>query len=251
MVGRSKAGESASTAELRFGEFLQLTTEAREFLANLFGPPQSLARQHVLRHDGDPPTHLYLLVEGWVSASLAVTSGKQQTVKIHLPGDVLGAPSLPVARAAEALTALTPVVVRSVSRADFMTAVARCPRFAVSVFLSAQKERLALMSTLALVGQTEGGSRIAGMLIDLYDRLTVLGRTEGGHMPLPLTQHQIGELVGLSPVHVNRKIREFEQAGLILRETRTVQLLDIDKLREMAGLTAHEYLRDPEWISLP
>ncbi len=235
--------------EDRFREFFRLTAEEEEALSGALGPIQQFPRDHVLRRDGAEPIHLYLLVEGWVAASIPLTSGKQQIVKIHLPRDLVGAASLCVIRAADCLTAVTPVAVRKISRADLMSLFVRYPRIASSLFLSAQKERVALMDSLA-IRQSEGGVRIAGMLTDLHDRLAALGLVTDGAFQLPLTQDQIGDLVGLSPVHVNRKLREMDNAGIIERTGRMIRLCDIDRLRAMANLPSHTYLRDSDWVVL-
>ena len=92
---------------------------------------------------------LFLLVDGWVASSITVASGRQQTVKIHLPRDILGTPSLCVTRTAECLTAITPITVRPVSRGDLMGVLARFPRVAAAHFLGAQRERVTLMEALA------------------------------------------------------------------------------------------------------
>ncbi|MBO9545825.1 Crp/Fnr family transcriptional regulator [Caulobacter sp.] len=233
----------------RHDEVFDLTESERAALATIQGRPLQLPRDYVLKRDGAEPTHLFVLVEGWVASSIAVVSGRQQTVKIHLPTDLLGAPSLCVTRTAECLTSITPVTVRPMSRADFMGVLARFPRIAAAQFLGAQRERVVLMEALALMGQTDGAVRIAGMLIDLFDRLAALGLAEHGTLPLPLTQGQIGDLVGLSPVHVSRKLGAMERAGLIRRGMRTITLLDIGRLRAMTGLPQHAFVREPEWVN--
>lgn len=246
----SRADSSHGPAD-RFGEFFRLTSEEQTALSSILGPLQPFGRDHVLRRDGEDPTYLHLLVEGWVAASIPLTSGKQQIVKVHLPTDLLGSPSLCVTRTAERLTAVTPIVVRRLSRADLMALFVRYPRIAASLFFSAQKERIALMDAMALLGQSEGGPRIAGMLVDLHSRLAALGQTHDGSFQLPLTQDQIGDLVGLTPVHVNRKLRELDDAGLIERTARTMRLVDIDRLRALANLPNHQYQRSPDWIVIP
>ncbi|PVM70936.1 Crp/Fnr family transcriptional regulator [Caulobacter radicis] len=230
-------------------EVFDLSGAERAALAAVLGPAQHLPRDHVLKRDGAEPTHLFLLVDGWVASSITVASGRQQTVKIHLPRDVLGAPSLCVTRTAECLTAITPITVRPVSRGDLMGVLARFPRIAAAHFLGAQRERLTLMEVLALMGQTDGSVRIAGMLVELFDRLGALGLAEQGTMPFPLTQGQVGDLVGLSPVHVSRKFGAMERAGLIQRGVRTINLLDLRRLRSMTGLPRHAFVREPEWIN--
>lgn len=250
MNDSSRPDKDRRPEDNRFSEFFCLSEREQEALAKLPGPIQTFPRQHVLRREGDEPAFVYLLLEGWVAASVALSSGKQQTVKIHLPKDLMGAPSLCLVRSVESLTAITPVAVRAIARSDLMSMFGRFPRVAASLFLSAQKERVALMGNLAIAGQTEGLPRIAGVLVDLYDRLSALGLSTGTRMPFPLTQQQIGELVGLSHVQVNRVLRRLDQVGLIERGVGFVALLDVDRLRAMSGLPEHVFQRNPDWVQL-
>ena len=58
---------------------------------------------------------------------------------------------------------------------------------------------------------------------------------------LPLTQTELGDTLGLTPVHVNRILKEFRQQGLIAVEHRRLSLLDMSGLQEMADFN-QDYL---------
>ncbi|MDQ1154185.1 Crp/Fnr family transcriptional regulator [Brevundimonas sp. SORGH_AS_0993] len=232
----------------RFGEFLRLSAEERAVVAELLGPPQHYPRHHVLRREGTEPLNLHLLLGGWVAASLSLPTGKQQIVKVHLPGDLLGAPSLSLKSSAETLTTLTPVAAQPLSRSRLIAAFARHPRLAITLFLSAQKERVSLMDRLALVGQADAHVRIAALLVDLFDRLSAIGQARDGAFAMPLTQRDLGDLVGITPVHVNRTLRAMDKANLIRRSDQTITLLDIDRLRGLTGLPRRDFVFEPDWL---
>lgn len=48
---------------------------------------------------------------------------------------------------------------------------------------------------------------------------------------LPMTQEQLADAVGLTPVHVNRVLKTLDREGLIRREKRHVVIPDWDRLR--------------------
>ena len=60
-------------------------------------------------------------------------------------------------------------------------------------------------------------------------------------MRLPLTQTELGDTLGLTPVHVNRILKEFRERRLIATEYRTLKLLDIEGLQAIAAFNK-EYL---------
>lgn len=130
-----------------------------------------------------------------------------------------------------------------------MTTIEAYPRIALSLFLSAQKERVALMESLAVVGQAPAHVRIAATLTNLFDRLSERGDAPRGMFHMPLTQRDLGDLIGITPVHVNRTLREMDRLHLIKRSDQTISLLDVDRLRRIAGLPVRRYVFGPNRIA--
>ncbi len=232
----------------RFQEFLPLTDADAEAVHALGEPPVTLPRHAVLRREGEVPRHVYLLIDGWVSSSVLLPGGERQIVKFHLSGDVLGSPSMCLAQAADTLTALTPVTISRVPLASFGGLFAASPRFAAAMFLSVQRERVALMDRLAAVGRTAAIARVAALLLDLEERLRAVRAGPEGTFDLPLTQEQIGDHVGLTAVHVNRVFRQMVEGGLIARERQRIVLLDPARLRLMSARQQRVLARDTDWL---
>jgi hypothetical protein len=55
------------------------------------------------------------------------------------------------------------------------------------------------------VGQRDARSRIAHLLLEILTRLRLIDRVKDNSFRLPMTQTQLGEAVGLTSVHVNRR----------------------------------------------
>lgn len=229
----------------RFEEYLPL--DACE-VRSLGEPPLDLPRHTILRREGEVPRHIYLLVGGWVASSVLLPGGERQIVKFHLPGDVLGTPSMCLAQAADTLTALTAITVSRVPLASFGALFMRSPRFAAAMFLSVQKERVALMDRLAAVGRTSALARVAALLLDLEDRLRAAGLAVDGGFELPVTQEQIGDHLGLTAVHVNRVFRQLGDERLIARQRQRITLLDIPRLAQVSARPRRAMARDAEWL---
>ncbi|MEH3122408.1 MAG: Crp/Fnr family transcriptional regulator [Sphingomonas phyllosphaerae] len=232
----------------RFGEFLPLSEAEIERVQALGEPPVALARHAVLRREGEPPRYIYLLLSGWVGASVLLPGGERQIVKFHLPGDMLGTPSMCLAQAADTLTALTPVTVSRVSLQAFGALFASSPRFAAAMFLSVQRERVALMDRLAAIGRTPAIARVAALLLDVQERLRPLGMAGDEGFDMPLTQEQIGDHLGLTAVHVNRVFRQMADTGLVARDRQRIVLLDPARLRSMSARQQRTTTPDAGWI---
>jgi CRP/FNR family transcriptional regulator, anaerobic regulatory protein len=218
----------------RFNQQVALTPEEALRVRELGEPTVRHPRGAMIRADGTVPDCVYLLLEGWATASVTLPNGGRQILKVHLPGDILGSPSMGLESAAETLTALTPVVTSRVRMSRFKQIFEEAPRIAALLFLEMQRERVALMDMMTMMGRAPAPTRMAAMLLDIQERLGAVQGTMPDVFELPLTQEQLGDLLGLTSVHVNRTLRALEQEGLVRRTRQQFELLDREALERFA-----------------
>jgi CRP-like cAMP-binding protein len=84
------------------------------------------------------------------------------------------------------------------------------------------------------VGQRPAPSRLAHVMMELRERLRVIGRLNGTSFEMPLTQEEIGEALGITAVHANRVIRQLREHGVVELQRGRVNVLDEGKFRELA-----------------
>lgn len=232
----------------RFCEFIELTADEREGLALLHGPVMRVERGQVIRRSGESVHEVFFLIDGWVISSLDLPEGERQIVKVHLPGDMLGSPSMTLEAAAETLTAITPVVVSRVSLSAIGRLFTTAPRLAAALFMSVQQERVILMDRIASLGRSTASQRLAAFLLHMYDRMRVRDPAQGLTLSMPLTQENIGDITGLTAVHVNRTLRQFDEDGLVLCRRQSFTILDLPKLRKLSALPERQWARRPAWL---
>ena len=59
------------------------------------------------------------------------------------------------------------------------------------------------------------------------------GLIDGGGFELPITQEQLADAVGLTPVHVNRTLKSLEADGLITRNKRNIVFPSWERMRDV------------------
>jgi CRP/FNR family transcriptional regulator, anaerobic regulatory protein len=224
-----------------------LTNGERAALKGLAEPAITYARGTVIRTEGEEPLP-FLLHAGWAAASASSADGTRQFFKVHLPGDVMGAPSLPLQRAAETLTVLTEASVSRMSLKALGRLFADHPRVGALLFLTANEERVILMDRLTAIGRRAATPRLAALLLHLDERLTLIDSDRPSILELPLTQEQIGDLIGLTAVHVNRVFRTLENRGVIERQGRIVKIASRETLRQLAAMPKRSIARNPAWL---
>lgn len=235
----------------RLHEFTTLTAQEVDRIRALAEPPVQLPRHTLLRREGEPPHAIWLLVDGWAASSMLLADGERQILKLHLPGDMLGTASMSLTQAADTLSALTPITVSRVPASAFGQLFMANPRFAACMFLSAQRERIALMDRLAMVGRSTALQRLAALLLDLRERLSVAAGAATDTFAMPVTQEQIGDYLGLTGVHVNRMIRQLETDGIITRHRprQQITIARPDALRQISGTHDRPLARDLGWLT--
>jgi CRP-like cAMP-binding protein len=234
----------------RLEEFVRLTSHDLELVSKWSTVKRRVPRYKPIRREEDPVAGVFFLMEGWVGSSLMLRNGRRQMVKIHLPGDMLGFPSLALARAGENLEALTNVVVCPIPISEIGKVFEQSSRLAAGLFLSTQKERVALMQELSWVGSATAVERLAALLLDLHDRLDAAAMVENGRFDMPLTQQHLGELLGLTAIHVNRTLKRLDETGFIERSKGWVRIIDPVGLRSLAPNLPPHYAGHAGWARL-
>ena len=72
------------------------------------------------------------------------------------------------------------------------------------------------------------------LFCELNARLGLVGLGKDDSFDFPLTQTELSECLGLTPVHVNRTLQELRRAGLVEVQDRRVKILDLEALKAAA-----------------
>jgi CRP/FNR family transcriptional regulator, anaerobic regulatory protein len=242
------ASEHIQFRTSRLSAFGTLNPSEQAALQSLAEPYLPYGRNETIRHEGQSPPGLYHLLEGWAISSIALVDGARQYLKVHLPGDLMGAPSLPYDHAVETLTTLTSARVAKISLPALGKLFVDFPRLGTFFYLVSQEERVMLMERLAGIGRLDAFRRIAALFVHLHERQVLLGRDPAAPIEMPLTQDQIADLLGLTPIHVNRTLRRMDVEGYVVRKRGEVMLNRFDELRAMVGLPTRTVQRDLGWL---
>ncbi len=84
------------------------------------------------------------------------------------------------------------------------------------------------------LGRRPANSRLAHLMCELKVRLETAELTEGLSYELPLTQTELAEILGLTPVHINRTLKELRETGVVTIRNRMVEIADWDGLVALA-----------------
>ena len=244
---RSEA-EKLSCFASRLNRYAQLDSDEMLFIARMEEQERPVNRGGPIMRQNAPVEELYVLKEGWAVAMTRPASDRSQTVRIYLPGEVIGLPGLGVRHAPYDVRMVTDGVVCPFPK-DHMTSVyARSPRLAALFMAICGLDQITLKDRLAMMGAGDARQRMAHFLLDTHERLLIANPSLGRRFRLPLRQVDIGEVLGLTKVYVNRLLRAFTEEGLIEIERPYVRILQPDTLREMSDYRNRYEDLDNSWF---
>ncbi|MES2755256.1 MAG: Crp/Fnr family transcriptional regulator [Pseudomonadota bacterium] len=187
-----------------------------------------------LVREADLPGVCAVLVAGFAFRSKLGGDGQRQIVSLHIPGDALDFQNLFLDVSDHNVQMLTRGEVALIPRAVLQRLVRSNAGVGYAVLVKILVEASIFREWVLNVGRRDAKSRVAHLLCELAVRLEHEGlAAEYGH-DLPMTQEQLGDAVGLTPVHVNRTLRVLESEGLISRTKRSISFPDWGKLRRVA-----------------
>jgi CRP-like cAMP-binding protein len=226
----------------RFGNYARLTSDEEAAIRGMLALPLRLAKaRRDLIAEGARPRAVFLIASGWACQFKTLEDGRRQIVGFLLPGDTSDLNNLIVSRMDHSVGALTDVRYLEIPGEALQRVAADHPRIARALWwqmlvnLSVQREW-----TINL-GQRNAIERLGSLLCELAVRLRAVGLGTGETYDLPLTQADLAEATGLTPVHVNRTLQQLRASGLISLSGKVLRIPDLAALQEASLFTA-DYL---------
>lgn len=230
----------------RLSNHIVLTEAERAALTRLEDQQRHVRRCAVIIGEGQPARELFIVQKGWLQSSVLLGNGGRQIMRINLPGDLLGLPSLAFAESPETVTALTDVTLCPFDRERLSALFEDHPRLTALLFGLIIAERAGLADRVASIGRTSARARVASLLCEIFARLR-LADPEQEVVHVPLTQEEIGDATGLTAVHVNRMIRGLVDDGIIERSGNSIRLVDESRLADEANFVNRSDI-DTNWL---
>ena len=199
---------------------------------------------------GRQGAYVHFIVEGVIGRFAAFSDGVRQITALHLPGDVVYLYAVVRPGTAPSLQALVTTTLIRVPIQD-MAALARTMPSLTEAFWAYCAVDIAVLERWAAnLGRRAAMQRMAHLLCEIGLRVEQAGRGERRAFSLPLTQQQLGDALGLTPVHINRTLKGLRGEGLISMTGRDFQIHDWDRLSAL-GEISHFGARSVCWLGVP
>lgn len=186
----------------------------RDALARAYVGMRRLARGEFIENDNLERKPLHLVTRGWAARVRMLNDGSQQITDFVLPGEFCDLSRLTdgVHEKAIALTPLRTVLLRQSAMLRIMESH---PKVGFALLRLALSEQAILREWLVCLGRRDKREHLAHLLCELHLRLRKAGMIADHDFDLPLTQEQLADAMGMTPVHTNRVLQVLRKAGVI------------------------------------
>jgi len=201
------------------------------------------ARKPLVRH-GESLDKSMLLLEGFVCRYKKDMTGARQAVEFHVPGDFLDLHGFGLKRLDHDIETISEAKVATFNH-DVLTIITeQWPNLSKSLWFSTLLDASMHRKWIFSHGRLRAEGRIANFLCEIYVRLDMVGLVTDGAFHFPLTQPDLGEITGLTGVHVNRVLRSLRSQGFFAADRRSIRILDYEGLARLGEFNA-DYLLPP------
>jgi len=200
------------------------------------------ARRDVIR-EGDERTSVLFVLQGWGCRYKQLPDGRRQIVSYMLPGDMCDADTGAVETMDHSIGAITAMEVGQVNFPRFADLRERHPAVSQAIARYERSKIAIQREWTTSLGQRSAIERLSHLFCELFLRMESIGAVDGNSCDLPLTQTDLADACGLTPVHVNRTLQELRREGLVEHLKRRLIIPDLRALM-------HRGLFEPSYLHL-
>lgn len=183
---------------------------------------------------GEDLTYSTLLLDGLIGRYKDLKNGTRQITHVHVPGDFADLHGFTLKRLDHALLALTPCTIARASHARLREITDTLPHLTRVMWFSTNVDAAIHREWEVSLGRRSAIQRAAHLFCELHVRLGAVGLAEEDRYRLTISQAELAECLGLTPVHVNRVLRELRERGLVEFRNGRVTFQNLPGLKRLA-----------------
>jgi CRP-like cAMP-binding protein len=214
----------------KLSHYCPLLPEEEQTIRALPDRTQDYRKGSTIVREGTSPSESVLMLTGFSFRYRALPNGTRQIMALHIPGDFIDLHSFVLKPMDHSVAAATSSHVARVPHQHIDHILERHPRLTKALMWHMALDAATYREWMVGLGRRNAHERMAHLFCELYYRMDMAGLLRDGGYELPLSQAELGDICGLSAVHVNRSLQALRQSGLIATEKGLLIVPDIKRL---------------------
>ncbi len=195
--------------------------------------PRDYASKQDMIREGDRPGPVFVILKGWACRYKILPSGSRQIMAFLLPRDACDLHVGILAEMDHNLQALTACEVALIPGDRMEALLEDHPAVARAMYKSQLIDEGILRAWIVSMGRRSSVERVAHLMCELYLRSFSINSIN--EIAFPISQIVLADALGMTPVHVNRILRELRLAGAMSIHRGHLTVTDPLKLVQIAG----------------
>ncbi len=196
---------------------------------------RSVGPRAVLRESSSLTNTVVVIFEGFACRHIYLANGRRQILDFLVPGDFSDVDLAMYRRADVAMTTLTACRIAQIPGDDLLDLIENRPRIGQALRIDKLVAEARMREWLVSLGCRTALQRTAYLLGEILDRLQAVGLADRDSCEMPITQTDLADAVGLSPVHINRTLQDLRRRGLIELRGKRLTIKDRAHLQRFAA----------------
>jgi CRP-like cAMP-binding protein len=185
-----------------------------------------------LAREGEPLDNMCVLIEGWAARYRTFVDGRRQIVALLLPGDVCCHDVIAEVPQQYSVCALTRARIEClpvrVMRDRFWQ-----DRDLARLFLTEAMTDMSIQQEWTVnLGRRSAAERLGHLFCEIFFRMQRAGLVTDQSCDFPLTQTDLADIMGLTPVHINRTLQQLRSRNLVQLNRRQLIIPDVERLQQ-------------------
>jgi CRP-like cAMP-binding protein len=196
---------------------------------------QSYSKGEIIFREGSVAYGIFLIVEGKVKKFKLDPDGREQIIYVANAGELIGYHAvLAEDRYSDSAATLEKSTIAFIPKDDFLEALQVSEVLNRRLLRTLSHEFAVLSNSLSLFSQKPVRERLALQLIVLREKYKV-NFSPGMPVEISMSRDDLANLVGTARENVVRLLGEFKKSNIITTKGRTIIILDVERLIEIAN----------------
>jgi CRP-like cAMP-binding protein len=199
---------------------------------------------YVVREDGKP-THAAVLLSGFVCRQKCISNGSRQIIAVHMPGDIVDLQNSFLEHADHSVQTFTEAELAMIPAEALKELAFGRPAIGLALWQDTLVDGSIQREWTTNVGRRNARERTSHLLCEWGYRVEAAGLAQRTRYQLPMTQEEMADALGLTPVHMNRMLMSLDREGLTSRRRNAMVINDWTALATLGDFQPG-YLHLPE-----
>src|SRR6478672_4796767 len=215
--------------------FVPLDDGDQAALARATAKSRSVPTRHDLIREGDRPGPVFVMLDGWGCRYKILPNGTRQVLAFLMPGDSCDLHIGLLAEMDHNIQTITPARVATIERGEMDEIIDHHPGIAKALYIAQLIDEGTMRAWITSMGRRTSIERVAHLMCELYLRARNIGLTAETELELPLSQLLLADSLGMTPVHLNRVLKQLRLSGAMNLKRGSLVIVDPLMLTEIAG----------------